>query len=370
MDSASWSLRRGLRSELKQQSFSKLPFKSTRPACTTFVVPRAFFPSACAAAPTHDPLRARCPCAGFEVEVGTCVGCPPVAGERHHTRAAGSYHWWMGDHYVTQGYLRAWEVERRLWVYDREQGRGFMSRAKSVANESGLYSPELEALLAEQYDDKAIVALRRFSEGTTLSEADRDIIARFLFVQWKRVPVGKRRIMERMPVREQETERELMGMIDAAVAIDPAFEADAEAARRNVRTVFEKWGRKDRVALWHRLVTETTGPGVHEAIKSMNWVLIRVPDDSLFTCDNPLYFDTSIGLGREQSELTFPLSPSTALWAMRRSITPAAVARQGAKLGRQINARTAHNSARWVFAQREQPWMEPFLKKRSRIETR
>ncbi len=270
----------------------------------------------------------------------------------------------MGDHYVTQGYLRAWEADKQLWVFDREQQRCYPSRAKSMANEKDLYSREVEAKLAHELDGPAIVALRTFSDGKPMSASDRELAARFLFVQWKRTPRARERAIKRMPAAEKEVERELLVEIERAAARDPDFAKRADTLREQVREVFNKRTHQERTALWQQLVLETTGPLVHQVIMSMNWVLVRAPVNTLLTCDNPMYFHEHEGLGREQSELTFPLTPSTALWATREPIPNGAIL-NSASMAREINRRTAHNSDRWVFFEKPEPWIEPFLKKGS-----
>ncbi len=269
----------------------------------------------------------------------------------------------MGDHYVTQGYLRAWEIDRRLWVYDRERDRCFQSQAKSVANETGLYTRDLESRLAKELDDPAVVALRQFGDGKPLSADARELVARFLFVQWKRTPRARARALANMPLAERDVEHELLAEIDQAAALDPQFAQRADNLREQVQEVFRNWTHKDRTALWQQLVMETTGPLVHQAIKSMNWVLVCAPADSLLTSDNPMYFHEHEGVGRERSELTFPLSPSTALWATREPIADGTILTESKSRAREINRRTAHNSARWVFFSARKPWVEPFLRK-------
>ena len=265
---------------------------------------------------------------------------------------------------MTQGYLRAWEKDERLWVFDRERKKSFLSQAKSVANETELYSRDLEKELAKELDGPAVAVLRKFGEGKApLSEEERELVARFLFVQWKRTPRAKERVLRRMPAAEREAEQEMMARIDLAAAQNPEFGLRAEEFRAKALEVFRTRTDEHRTEIWRQLVMQTTGPRVHDTIKSMNWVLVRAPDEMLLTCDNPMYFHEHEGLGREQSELTFPLSPSTALWATREPIANGSILNESAYMAREVNRRTAKNSARWVFFSEPKDWVEPFLKK-------
>jgi len=92
----------------------------------------------------------------------------------------------MGDHYVTRGYLKAWERDERLWAHDRKLQKSFLTQRKSVANETGYYSAELEERLANEIDGPGIGALRLFADGKRLTPEQRREAAKFIFVQRKR----------------------------------------------------------------------------------------------------------------------------------------------------------------------------------------
>ena len=50
----------------------------------------------------------------------------------------------MGHHYVPRFYLRGFAHDERIWAYDKESGRHFPTQVKSIANETGMYSDDLE----------------------------------------------------------------------------------------------------------------------------------------------------------------------------------------------------------------------------------
>jgi hypothetical protein len=86
---------------------------------------------------------------------------------------------------------------------------------------------------------------------------------------------------------------------------------------------------------------------------------------TLLTCDNPVYFHEHEGLIAPQSEMTMPLSPSTALWATREPLKDGSQTRATANTVRELNRRMAHNSTRLVVSSTNHPWIWPFLQKRN-----
>jgi len=112
------------------------------------------------------------------------------------------------------------------------------------------------------------------------------------------------------------------------------------------------------------VIPDESGPDVVNTLMSFNWILLRTPPDALLTCDNPVYFHEHEGLVRPQSEMTMPLSPSTALWATREPLKDGSQARATSNTVREINRRTAHNSTRLVVSSTNHPWLWPFLQKR------
>jgi hypothetical protein len=267
----------------------------------------------------------------------------------------------MGDHYVTRGYLQGWMRQERLWAHDRRTNRSFPTQSKSILNETAMYSPVLEQRLAGEIDDPGIQALRRLCEGRKLTDAERHIVARFLFVQWKRVPAGRERVLQRLPANAANVQQRLLADIDARAARDEISAEYAAEERARVEAVIENITHEDGIAIWRQAVPDETSTAVTDTIQSLNWILLRAPPDALLTCDHPVYFDERQGLAGAQAELTFPLSPTTALWATREPIPDGTVMLATEELVRELNRRTAHNSRRYVISSTNADWIRPFV---------
>ncbi len=271
----------------------------------------------------------------------------------------------MGDHYLTQGYLRAWETNSRLWLYDRLKRRSHRTQAKSVTNENGMYSPELERRLANTLDGSGVEVLRKFDAGEQLSDAERRLMATFLFVQWKRVPSARARFLQMLPATKVEVEEELLADVQALELINNSWADRGPALRAEMSQAIKRFNERDDMSLWHQNIEAEVSDRVIDTLLSFNWVLVRTGPGMLLTSDNPIYFHEHEGLGGARSELTFPLSPSSALWATREPISDGSVFAAKNSFAKELNRRTAHRSCRWVISATNADWIPGFLFKGS-----
>jgi hypothetical protein len=108
-------------------------------------------------------------------------------------------------------------------------------------------------------------------------------------------------------------------------------------------------------------------PRMVEAVAKMSWKFAISDDRQFLTCDNPVFFYEHEGIGRPQSELSFPISSSLALVASNRGPhLDGHFFRVAAHVVRQVNERTAHNTQRFAYAKKDEPWVMRFLLKESR----
>nr|WP_316640021.1 DUF4238 domain-containing protein [uncultured Roseateles sp.] len=266
----------------------------------------------------------------------------------------------MGNHFVPQFYLRGFESAGRIWAHDRHANRSFSTQVKTIANENDLYPDELETRLNETIEKPARPALIALRERRPLSPAERLALALYVVTLWKRVPQAGRRVLDRLPEVVDEVHTNMRAELDLLAQVRP--EMDVEGLRSKVAEVMQRQLTNPRPELWHSTIESESGPRVVDALLSMNWVFLYHDRLQFLTCDNPVFFESE-GIGSPKSELTLPISNSLALWATRTphrsgsylQATPAAV--------KQINTRTAHNSTRFIYSQRNELWILPFTLK-------
>ncbi|MCI5222854.1 MAG: DUF4238 domain-containing protein [Candidatus Electrothrix sp. AR4] len=97
----------------------------------------------------------------------------------------------------------------------------------------------------------------------------------------------------------------------------------------------------------------------------MNWKFLTFDKCPAFlTCDNPVFFHIGIGIGKANSEVSFPISSNITLVATWKNGTTEVcypATKQGVK---EINRRTASNTTRYVFRREDEEWILPFVTKK------
>jgi hypothetical protein len=269
----------------------------------------------------------------------------------------------MGHHYVPRFYLRGFETNKRIWAYDQKDKIQFCSQVKTVANETKLYSQELESHLANNVEAPAESAFTAIRSKQTLNDVQRVALARYIITLWKRVPAGRHRLLERLPSVADDIHANLNAKIDAAAKSNPDLANQAAAFKNRVAEAVASQKKTPSPDIWHHTIQSETDADPIKALLSMNWVFLFHENLQFLTSDNPVFIFDSIGIGRPSSEMSFPISASIALWATRSQVKDGCFLQASTHAVREINRRTAHNASRYVFAQSDESWILPFVTK-------
>lgn len=266
----------------------------------------------------------------------------------------------MGHHYLPQFYLRGFANENRLWVHDRRERRSFSSQPKAVANENKLYSDELEQHLANEIEGPANEAIDRLRSRASLDERHRAALARYIVILWKRVPKGRARLHAVLPQVADSVGTDILAGLDAAAVREPALAQAAERRKQEVLDVLERYRESPPPAIWHQSLVRDTGARVDQALLGMRWRAFVSDGAEFLTGDNPVFFFEHEGIGNQQSELTVPFSSQVTLWASRVVGEGPFYLRARSPVIRQINRRVASQATRYLFSERNEPWILPF----------
>lgn len=275
----------------------------------------------------------------------------------------------MGHHYVPQEYLRGFEAKEDpglIWMYDK-MSRDFRKVPMAAAAQAtGFYDPDTERRLNEVVEGPAHAALGRIRKHQQLLPGDREALAGYVAVMLMRVPARRRRSMAMFP----SVVDKVMGDVSALVegwAKDPR--TDPQLARRRrieVEQARERFLQEPPEEVIARVRSPWPSKRVLEAVHSMTWRIVVAPKDNAFlTCDNPAFFFESLGLGRPESELTFPLAPDLALlgnWQGERESL--LVVQPRPRVAKEINRRVASGAERFVFCDERRDWVATLADKR------
>jgi hypothetical protein len=271
----------------------------------------------------------------------------------------------MGHHYLPQFYLRGFASGLSIWAHDKVKDCSFRTQVKTIANETQLYTDELENRLNSDVEGPANPVLERVRRRELIGDHERSLLAKYIVVMWKRVPEARRRVIRRLPGVVNEVEAELNSEFDLLQIQHPSFENKITEFRARVTAELDRNLANPSPEIWHKSIESSSGPRVVNSLLSMNWVFLYSERAQFLTSDNPVFFFESEGIARSTSELTFPLSSSVSLWAHRGPPSPLYLEARPVAI-REINRRTAFNSTRFVYSLRNEHWVLPFVMKRDK----
>ena len=227
----------------------------------------------------------------------------------------------MGHHYLPQFYLKGFSRAsgNRIWVYDKQDARKFVTQVKSVANESGFYSQEVEQFLANAIEEPANEVLEKIRQRGLLNDDDKELLAKYMAAMMMRVPRGKERIKEKGPSVASKFQEEIDQQL-AVAAEHPEKAEFIERRKAQIEQILHRFGKDPPKQVWLDNIPPARSPQIVAALRSMTWRFLTFDRSPAFlTCDNPVFYFTWMGIGRRESEVTFPISSHVTLWATRRT---------------------------------------------------
>jgi Protein of unknown function (DUF4238) len=269
----------------------------------------------------------------------------------------------MGHHYVPQYYLKGFSLDgRRIWAFDKADRRVFSTQVKSIANETGFYSSDVERQLANNVEGPANEVLKAIRSRTAISQRDKEVLAAYMACMLKRVPRGKEWVRELAPGVLRETIEGIERQLDELEQQEP--ERKELWARRRCELASMPTGfAEDLVeSAWLDHVGPQDSPKVVAALSRMRWqflTFMRYP--AFLSSDNPVFHFRDIGVADIESEVSFPISSSIALWATWRTELEEGYVPARESWVKQLNRRTASIATRYLFHALEGEWVLPLL---------
>lgn len=267
----------------------------------------------------------------------------------------------MGHHFVPIYYLSGFTRDGRLWVYDKATRKAFKSQPEAIANERNLYTEELEGLLNNSIEQPANRVLGKIRRRESLSTDDREALAVYIVTLWKRGPIGRARVMEKIPdtVKEitDDLEKEIHELRGQEMLTNERY-FNLLSQTVNAR---QKLMANPPIETWWGLLEPSTSRNVVDALLNMNWAFLIDPRGEVLTSDNPVYFFPWAGLSRPESELIFPIDQYTAMLATNESFPTATYFNGNGVALREINRRTMTNTNRHLITSQPLDWIPKLI---------
>jgi hypothetical protein len=152
-------------------------------------------------------------------------------------------------------------------------------------------------------------------------------------------------------------------------AIFPEKAETVDLRREEARRLQTQYEANMPKEIWLQLVSPRTTPQTLAALSTMTWRFLTFDKESAFLAsDNPVYYHSGMGIGKPDSEVSFPISSNLVLWATWRRDLREGFFPMKEKLVREMNRRTAFAATKYVFYSREEEWVANLInRKRFRL---
>ena len=276
----------------------------------------------------------------------------------------------MGDHYVPRFYLKGFvenPQSEAIWVFCKNGGK-YHTNIQNVAQENRFYSREVETYLANNVEYPAKPVLQKIRDRQLITVTEKQTFARYMMALMKRVPDHQAQIEEKAPDAIEAFLSKLESSLDESEKLNPSRIDTIERRRREIKEFRQSPDKQKAIGhdAWLTNIAPERTPQVLEAISLMTWRFWVIEDDEYFiTCDNPVFFFRGIGIGRPESEISFPIARNIALCANWRDdlLDHYAVAKK--PVVREINRRTAKNKTSCLYSPYPDDWVLKYALKKN-----
>jgi len=276
----------------------------------------------------------------------------------------------MGKHYIPRYYLSGFTQNSKpplIWVYKKGSSQVFATQIKNVAHETYYFPDNFERYLANEIEAPANIVLRKIRGRKIITAKDKIALSNYMVVLWKRVPEGKKRLKERAPTVSDRIRKELFEEIEELKIKNPSKANFLEKRRLEAQDILEKLKDNPSEEIWRLVIPPEMTPRISEALSKMTWRLFICEEPNAFlTNDNPIFIFKHLGIGKEYSELTFPISSYITLWATWRHADEGYFPANNQVI-KEINRRTASVATRFIYFSKERDWVITLANKKEHL---
>ena len=185
-----------------------------------------------------------------------------------------------------------------------------------------------------------------------------------MVVMYKRVPQSKIRMNQMAPGVAQKLQDQWDKDIEELIKEGPDKADFYKKRRQEIHSNLKKYSKNPPKDFWLLLIPPERTPNVISVLQKMTWHFLTWDEHPAFlTCDNPVFYFPWMGIGKPESEVTFPISSNIVLWATWRKDVVENYSEIKKQAIKEINRRTALNATRFVYHARDEDWIPNFIAK-------
>ncbi len=271
----------------------------------------------------------------------------------------------MGHHYIPRAYLKGFTEsgsDRFLWLYDKDTDRFSRASVDKVAQQRGFYSQEVESELNRIIEAPAHGVLGKLRRGETINDENRSHLAIYIGTMMWRVPHIRQERLKRWPKeigKVLNQKRKQLKEMGRRVGVDSA------AVNRRLQEV-DAAQEKFEEEVPQQVIDHFRIPWPSEKIVgyiyNMTWRFGTSSGPSFYiTSDNPAFILS--GLGKPESELSFPISSDLALYGSWQGQKGSFLFDAPQKLVKEVNRRVASVATRFLFYRECRGWVALLARK-------
>jgi hypothetical protein len=271
----------------------------------------------------------------------------------------------MRCHYLPKKYLKGFtnSTTGKLWTYTKK-GEKYPCNIDKVAKINNWYPDEVERFLADEVENPANDILDKVRSLRNISKKEKQVLSEYMVVMMKRVPRGKDRVKNLMPSVTEDIRNEFDRKIEILSTQSPQKGTEINHFQNAVYKILDNYSQEFPDPIWLDNLPPDQTPQTVRALTKMTWLFLTYEQaPAILTSDNPVFYFEGIGIGKRESELSFPISSHIALWASWRSDLNGGYFPTTSQTVKELNRRTAHNAANYLYHAKEEKWISPFIKK-------
>jgi len=272
----------------------------------------------------------------------------------------------MGQHYIPQYYLEGFTESTdssNIWVYEKGNNRIFRTSTKTAANENNRWPKSVEEYLANQIETPAKPVIDEIRNRQSLTQSAKDAFSAYMVVMLQRVPRGLERAKEIAPKVRDKVFDDIEKEINRLITLHPSKKSILQNRLQELASFKLKYENEFPKEVWYNLITSGPLLQILATLPTMTWIFLTSHRQHFLTCDNPIFFFEGLGIGKPESEITFPLSNTVTLWATWRNLKEGYIPAKETII-REINRRTASAATRYIYYSEEAQWVVNLINKK------
>lgn len=220
--------------------------------------------------------------------------------------------------------------------------------------------------MANEIEAPANAVLDKIRNHQPITQSEKGVLSAYMVVMLQRVPKGLARAKAAFPKVLEKVFDNLEKEIQRLITEHPSKKNILQDRLQELPSLKSEYESDFPMEVWYQAIKPDALPCLRVILPAMTWLFLTADKRQPFlTSDNPVFFFESLGIGRAESEVTFPISSTIALWATwRKDLREGYISAKDAAI-RQINGRTARTATKYAYYSEETQWVVKLINKKN-----